>query len=153
MTYSITRSGTKAEVLAAIAEQAAQQSLGAAERVYLDASVKSVTDVVNQYAGENDAVSVSASGHVSQSDTDLAMQHTFGVSIRKAAAGRTAGVSGQAALDAAREAASAASPSAIGGAPVGSTSPTGASVSDIAPLTPNAGTAGLPTNSNSTTGR
>lgn len=105
MAYTLSASGRKSDVIGTLRQQAAQQSAALpsqGERDNLTASLDEAEGMVNQYAGDTDSVSVSVSGHISQSDTALGMSKNVGISISRGAAGaaetgtatRVAGVPG-----------------------------------------------------------
>lgn len=100
MTYSLNVSGRKADALAAMRAQAESQRAGIQgtdERDDMTAALDQIEDMVNKFAGDDDVVTISASGHLSQTDTALGYGKSCGISISKAntaTAGQLAGVTG-----------------------------------------------------------
>jgi hypothetical protein len=88
MTYNINVSGRRDDAVAALTTQAAQQRTGlqAAEQQAFDKAITEATDLVTQNAGENDSVSISVSGHYSQTDTALGIGKSCGISISRGTA-------------------------------------------------------------------
>lgn len=101
MSYNINVSGSKADALAALDAQAAQQRNGLPgdyEKGLLDAAVKDAKEKAAQFSGDDDNVSISVSGHSSQGGNSFAVGQSSGISIAKGAAAATR----SAALDEAR---------------------------------------------------
>ena len=98
MSYNITVNGRKADVLGQFRQQAASQRAtlpNEYERRQLDGAVSSIESQVNELAGDDDNVAITAHGSFSQGDTQLGFNSTIGVTITKgAAAAPTAGGSG-----------------------------------------------------------
>lgn len=88
MAYTISESGSKADVMAKVRQRAESQKAGLPSQEERDGLAKAIDeaeDYVGRFAGENDSVSVTISGHASQTDTALAMQKSCAVSISRAA--------------------------------------------------------------------
>lgn len=89
MAYTLTGSGQKADVIGSLRQQAAQQGaalVSQGERDQLNDSLNDAEKIVNELAGDADSVSISVTGHISQSDTALAVTKNVGVSISRGAA-------------------------------------------------------------------
>lgn len=87
MAYTINVTGTKSDVIAIARQQASSQSAGLPNQEERDTLEKAITDaeeVVNRFAGENDSISLTISGHMSQTDTALASDRRVGISISRA---------------------------------------------------------------------
>lgn len=89
MAYTMSATGSKADVIGQLRQQAAQQSAGLpnqAERDQVKASVDDAEAALNTYAGDNDSVGVTITGNISQSDPgSFALHKSVGVSISRAA--------------------------------------------------------------------
>lgn len=90
MAYTLSASGRKSDVIGQLRQQAASQSASLpaqGERDNLNASLDEAEKMVEQYAGDTDSVGVTVSGHISQSDTALAVSKQVNMSISRGAAG------------------------------------------------------------------
>lgn len=93
MAYTLSASGAKRDVIGQLRQQVASQSAGLpsqGERDNLTATLEEAEKMVEEHAGDTDSVSITISGHISQSDTALAMSKNIGVSISRGAAGALA---------------------------------------------------------------
>lgn len=97
MAYTLSASGRKSDVIGALRQQAASQSAALpsqGERDNLTAALDEAEEMVDEHAGDSDSVSVTIQGHISQSDTALAMSKNIGISISRGAAGAVVEESG-----------------------------------------------------------
>jgi len=86
MSYHINVTGKKADALAQLNAQAGNQRTylpGDYERGVMDKAVAAATEQVNQFAGEHDSVSITVSGHSSQTDQSFGIASSYGVTIAK----------------------------------------------------------------------